>query len=390
MLTAAQQLPPFDRRRLDEHLSTCAACSEFYRNITALAGALATFEEGAALPATNPSDATHPHLIAVPSEDVISIAARTQDRSIPSSDRSSSLGTFWLIAASLAFFAAGLEVSNFLRHPAPLAALHVSANSKPTIPASAAAPQPMLSSPARKQAPVPDDALQAKLSLLETRYQAVQTELAALREQADKNSAALQEREAQIARLTQENSEQGAVILQTRLDLEQLRSAHTQDARLIAARDTQIRQLMAGAPSGGTAEPKVEDTSSLMAQRNLHVVDVYDNDAKGQRTPAFGRVFYSEGGPMLFVAFDLPTHGSEKLTYHAWGRMEGASRKPVQLGTFAQDDAKAQRWVMSVNDPKLLKQIDAVFITADRRLDAQAPGSAPLLYAYLRQLPNHP
>jgi hypothetical protein len=70
--------------------------------------------------------------------------------------------------------------------------------------------------------------------------------------------------------------------------------------------------------------------------------------------------------------------------------MEGSSKKPLQLGTFTQDDAASQRWVMRVSDTRLLKQVDAVFITADRGTDVQAPNGLPLLYAYLRQVPNHP
>lgn len=44
MLAAAQHLSPSDRRRLNEHLDGCNACSEFYQDMMGLAGAVATLE----------------------------------------------------------------------------------------------------------------------------------------------------------------------------------------------------------------------------------------------------------------------------------------------------------------------------------------------------------
>jgi hypothetical protein len=392
MLAAAQQLSPFDRQRLDKHLATCESCSDFYQDMASLAGVLATTEP--ALGATARGAKT---LTIMPP--IAASELGTDDQAVPLSggNRIQSRNRLPLIAASIACFVCGLGSA----HLFPTRSKEMPTSSAITKPAAPALAAPVTQRSASSSGSAAtavvvdkDEGLKADLNRLQMQYKAIQAELTGLRQQDQESARTNQDREADLSKLRLENSTQLALISKIQLQLDQARSIHAQDTKLIALRDDQVRQLTTSvvANSSETSETrKLNEASKLMGQRNLHVVDVYDNNTKGQRTPAFGRVFYSEGGPMMFVAFDLPDHGpSDKTTYHAWGQMEGSSKKPLQLGTFTQDDAASQRWVMRVSDTRLLKQVDAVFITADRGTDVQAPNGLPLLYAYLRQVPNHP
>ena len=121
-------------------------------------------------------------------------------------------------------------------------------------------------------------------------------------------------------------------------------------------------------------------------------MDVHDTDGAGKSEKSFGRVFYAEGQSLIFYAFDLP---SGKLTpakykFQAWGQKESVSHSVRNLGTFAVDDHAQRRWVLKVNDPKILQGIDSVFVTAESVGDTGEPRGKKLLYAYIVGEPNHP
>jgi hypothetical protein len=135
------------------------------------------------------------------------------------------------------------------------------------------------------------------------------------------------------------------------------------------------------------------DVTDLMAARNLHIVDVSDTDGHGKSRPAFGRIFFTEGKSLIFYAYDLNEAKVQKANYQyqVWAKKEGLDPQPQRLGIFYSDDKSQRRWVFKCNDPKLLREIDSVFVTFGR------PGSNPshpegpsLMYAYLRGQPNHP
>ena len=60
------------------------------------------------------------------------------------------------------------------------------------------------------------------------------------------------------------------------------------------------------------------------------------------------------------------------------------------LGTFAIDDHEQRRWVLKVNNPKLLQGIDSVFVTAEVAGNVGEPRGKKLLYAFIVGEPNHP
>ena len=135
------------------------------------------------------------------------------------------------------------------------------------------------------------------------------------------------------------------------------------------------------------------DVSDLMGARNLHIVDVVDTDPRGKTRPAFGRIFFTEGKSLVFYAYDLNGTKIQKADYQyrVWAKQEGGDKQVRSLGIFYSDDKAQRRWVFKCNDPKILSEIDSVFVTLEPSdSDPAHPKGQNLMYAYLRGQPNHP
>ena len=141
-----------------------------------------------------------------------------------------------------------------------------------------------------------------------------------------------------------------------------------------------------------SADREIRD---IMGARDLHIVDVIDRDGKGRVRKAFGRAFYTQGKSLIFYAFDLPAKNTAdgKFVYAAWGSNSNNLNSKVthSLGIFFNDDQTQHRWAMKFEDPKILDEIDTVFVTlepADKPFSN--PTGKPLLEAYFGTPPNHP
>jgi DNA repair exonuclease SbcCD ATPase subunit len=134
------------------------------------------------------------------------------------------------------------------------------------------------------------------------------------------------------------------------------------------------------------------DVTDLMGARNLHIVDVVDTDPRGKTRPAFGRIFFTEGKSLLFYAYDLNEAWIQKASfdYRVWATKEGQDKQVRNLGIFYSDDKSQRRWVFKCTDPKVLTEIDSVFVTLEPQGDPSHPRGPNLMYAYLRGQPNHP
>lgn len=135
------------------------------------------------------------------------------------------------------------------------------------------------------------------------------------------------------------------------------------------------------------------DVTNLMAERNLHVVDVVDTDVRGKTRPAFGRVFFAEDKVLEFYAYDLNEGKLQKANYqyHVWAKKEGGDKQVRSLGIFYSDNKEQRRWKFQCNDPLILREIDSVFVTLEPAdSDPKHPKGQNLMYAYLRGQPNHP
>jgi hypothetical protein len=133
------------------------------------------------------------------------------------------------------------------------------------------------------------------------------------------------------------------------------------------------------------------DIRELMVARQLHVVDVRDTDANGRPSKAFARVFFTEGKSLMFYAFDLNEGRAinAKARFQVWGEQLGKQSSVRSLGILYVDDKAQKRWVLKLENPDLLSNIDSVFVTVSATGRGNKPGGQRLLYAYLGQ-PNHP
>jgi hypothetical protein len=135
------------------------------------------------------------------------------------------------------------------------------------------------------------------------------------------------------------------------------------------------------------------ELGDVVAARNLHIVDVYDADPNGKRQRSFGRVFYIEGKSLVFYAYDLDDPGRFRanVVFHVWGGKAGVKEVTHSLGILRKDDGGQNRWAMTFDDPKVLGQINSVFVTAESaNKHYDEPHGKKVLYAYFGSPANHP
>ena len=149
------------------------------------------------------------------------------------------------------------------------------------------------------------------------------------------------------------------------------------DEATLAALENQIEDLKGNA---GRKDQEIareqellehdRDIRELMASRKLYIAEVYDVAKNGQTQPPFGRVFYTKGKSLIFYAYDLGQQPGirEASSFQALGEDRGqVPAHAVNLGIFYSDSAGNNRWVLKSDDPKTLADIDAVFVTIERK-----------------------
>jgi len=134
------------------------------------------------------------------------------------------------------------------------------------------------------------------------------------------------------------------------------------------------------------------DIRELMGARDLYLAEVYDVGRNGDTQKPFGRIFFTKNKSLIFYAYDLDQQPGVKNTsaFQAWGQRGPDRKRTLSLGIFYQDNAANKRWVLKVDDPKTLQQIDAVFVTVEPQGGSREPSGHRLLVASLRVEPNHP
>jgi hypothetical protein len=134
------------------------------------------------------------------------------------------------------------------------------------------------------------------------------------------------------------------------------------------------------------------DIRELMGARDLYIAEVHDVAGNGQTDKTYGRVFYTRGKRLVFYAYDLDAHTGVRnaSTFQAWGWRGPDKQQALSLGVFYEDNVRKKRWVLKVNDPRTLDDIDAVFVTVEPNGGSHHPSGKQLLFANLRVSPNHP
>ncbi len=239
---------------------------------------------------------------------------------------------------------------------------------------------------------------QASLLSAESAH-AVESDLAAARDQVAHLTEALQQAQRENADLFSTGQQSQKLLADLHAQVEKMRLAERDNGLTVMSLQARIRTLTDNLQAESVKlerERQItgigDDVRKLMGARNLHIIDVHDVDGVGKSAKSFGRVFYSEGESLVFYAFDLPNGKltPAKYSFQAWGQREAKAGAPRDLGTFRVDDQEQRRWVLKVSDPAVLRDLDAVFVTAEVMGDFREPRGKRVLYAYLGGQPNHP
>ncbi len=247
--------------------------------------------------------------------------------------------------------------------------------------------------------------LEAKVATLEGQTAEQQTVISALKARLSESHAnseaarqALAQATEQLAQHQNEANRTKVALASTKTDLERLRSdKDSLEATLVAQQikindlAAEVRQKEALTERERQLSSVAKDVRELMGARNLHILDVSDVDGNGRSKKSFGRVFLVEGKELVFYAFDLGDRGNPaKVSFQAWGQLEGHQTTAKNLGIFYVDDHAQKRWVLKVADPAKLSDINSLFVTVEPLGGASRPTGKKLLYAYLGTPANHP
>jgi hypothetical protein len=229
-------------------------------------------------------------------------------------------------------------------------------------------------------------AAEARSKTLEEQLTRVAAELEALRSENEKTNVSREELEKKL-----KEAEQVANAIKD--DLQEIRQARSKDSLTIGAQDLQIQKLSEKlAEQAEMLEQErilleaSRDVRDLMGARTFHIADVYDVDSKGKDQRSFGRVFTTEGKQLLiFYAFDLNDRNTAKrnASFQVWGKRGPVQSPAHSLGLFQIDDQKQNRWVLRFEDPRILAEIDSVFVTVEPPGGSAKPTGRQFLFAYL-------
>jgi len=193
------------------------------------------------------------------------------------------------------------------------------------------------------------------------------------------------------------SAQSSALALQAKLD--SIAETSSRDTKQVATLDAKVneltnllRQREAAVDQQQELLAHDRDIRELMGARDLYVAEVYDVARTGATQKPYGRVFYTKGKSLIFYAYDLDqqTVAKKASTFQVWGQRGSEREQAFPLGIFYEDNASKKRWVLKLDDPKLLAQVDAVFVTIEPKGGSRKPSGKPLLFAYLRVDPNHP
>lgn len=257
----------------------------------------------------------------------------------------------------------------------------------------------------------PDESagLQGAIADLRKKMEVARGDNLALRDKLALSDQHATELEAKLDELQKQSGEQGQEVIHSRNELSAARVELSQAKESVslsqkkidslqfalADRESRLTEVSASVEREREMLSQGREVRDIMGARDLHIVDVVDRDGKGRVRKAFGRAFYTQGKSLIFYAFDLPTKSTAdgKFVYAAWGSNSNNlnSKSAHSLGIFYNDDQTQHRWAMKFDDPKLLQEIDTVFVTLEPAGKPFAnPTGKPLLEAYFGTPPNHP
>jgi hypothetical protein len=403
-LAAVGEISHDDWLRLKSHLEECAQCRCVFADVGEIHAKWLPEHPDFEIPRDVTSDQRLRKAILrrVSKEGArFSKSAQNAGRVPENQDDSCRMIPVWVAAGAVAvlMLAAGLTRFPGVRSPAPQTA---------QAPARSAAPLLKVAGTSTEVLRQEANQLRDVKVALETALRSSQVEQSALRRQLDEEqhrSVALAEDKVESARAIAELQQQlelaHANQAKTEIELAKLQSTQGTSEAVTIAQQQEIQSLdekLADQSASIDRERQLlsagRDIRDLIAARNLHIIDVYDTDGRGKTNRAFGRVFYTEGKSLVFYAYDLASGHAEAGTYafYVWGRKDGRPDLLRNLGTFAKDDQSQKRWVLTITDPRVLAEIDSVFVTLEPTDQKKAgrPSGKRLLSAFLGTPANHP
>jgi anti-sigma-K factor RskA len=232
------------------------------------------------------------------------------------------------------------------------------------------------------------DLAQARLAQLGKTADGRQDELWQRTEERDKLASQLGETEKQYQNL--------------QVELTNLRNEHSQTLLRTASLESKLGDLTSANQDQSRRLNDDEqylvsdrDIRELMGARKLYIADVFDVDSGSRTRKPFGRVFYTQDKSLIFYAFDLDHQPGVRnaSAFQVWGQRDSESNReshPMNLGILYMDSETNRRWVLRLDDPRQLAEIDAVFVTVEPHGGSKKPTGKPFLYALLRKEANHP
>ncbi len=415
-IAALGELPASKLRQLREHLATCVECTTIHDDYGVLHAARPAMGTEMASVIESRRDIARTTLMQA-------IAARVPERATAAVRHTPRSAAGWwnafTSAWATALVAAGLLCVFFVARGKHQVSASVSATAGSDAIAAAGSSTAVAANAGRQPIPVvasqtsatratvnasEDESRVAKLenALLLEKQRSAKLE-ATLAEKERDLSAASGEKAALEQRVTAaaEESRRTESLLAAKTEqLQKLEASQSQDVTEMVALRYQVQDLTQKLDD---QKQSLERESQLLASgrdirdiigaRNLHIIDVYDTEPNGKTRASFARSFYTEGKSLIFYAYDLPTRHTEdgQFTYTAWGERNGNKQNLVNMGVLLNDDKGQRRWVLNFSDPKVLSEIDSVFITLERvGFEGAKPSGKRLLTAYLESQVNHP
>jgi hypothetical protein len=218
-----------------------------------------------------------------------------------------------------------------------------------------------------------------------------------LRQENEQVHSDAQRTSSQVVQFPAELANRDKQLEDARAEIQRINQLHATDEASLAAQQDRIAQIsdqlrIASATLDMERQLTAagKDIRELLTARQLHVIDVRDTDENGKPSAAFGRIFVTEGKSLMFYAFDLNEGRlvDAKYSFEVWGRQQAKGSPALKLGFLYQDGKAQRRWELKVNDPRLVQEVNSVFVTLEPSKGATAPSGQAMLFASLGQ-PNH-
>ncbi len=387
-LAATGQLMPDQRGLLDEHLAECAPCRELLDDFSTTSVQL--FVAGSEHKSPSIPDGFNERFVA---------RARSHGIPISPSALTPAPSHVPLWKSSVSFVSAAVAMVS-LMFGIFLGRQHYSSGTSQTVSQTNApvSPGPPATVPNIVKTD-PTGALKAEVELLTRRANGDRLSAEAARRQSETLQAELAGLQQQNKTLQASNTQQSAKVNELQNQIAALNDKVTADDAAVLVEEKELRRLRHAVEEKDLALQQQQhvmgagdQVRELVVARNLHIIEVYDNDGDGKRQRPFGRIFYTEGKSLIFYAYDLadPRQLDRQISFYVWGGKLGAEQSVKRLGIFHNEEEDG-RWVLTFDDPRVLAQINSVFVTVEndsRQLNH--PKGKKILFAFLGNKANHP